>query len=246
MGVDIVRQTDTQPIGPARRPLPRWLRIGLVLIIGLGIVGGVSALAMLSFQLPDETLVEPYDLFSLPDRAEALDSSRDHLLWTPDERAWLYVPEGTGLGKGRLMISHRRLALVPYPEDPHRKVIYSIDLVVLRPDGTLDTEANSSKSLLLCYQLNGDEIRRQGAGEIDFRIEEYIRGPSQWHWKTVEAAPGWQSGQVCAAIHRLSLYALVGVAATPSPALSTPPGAEHKGDLYGLPGSSAGTATLEP
>lgn len=241
-----VAQEDTQPTKRIRRPIHRWARIGLVLIIGLGIVGGAIALAMISLRPPEETVAEPYDLFSPPDRGEILDPSRDHLLWTPDRRAWLYIPAGADLGEGRLMISSRRLELVPYAEDPIRRPLYGLDMVILRPDGSLDTEARSIASSLLCFQLQMDEIRRQDSGEMQFSIEQYVAGPSEWEWHEAQLAPGWEDGQVCAAIHELALYSLVAVASTPSTPLSTEPAAEPKGGLYEPPGLPELTETAAP
>lgn len=200
----------------------------------------IVALAIPSLAKPPADLNDPYEVFSLGDSSEILDPDRDHLVLNADERVAVYIPQGAQLGPGQFLILERKADFIPGRIDGDVQRLHAVDLLIVRPDGELVGSINFDASLLLCFQLEGSERQELERGAATYSVQRYEETDETAAWHTLDPAPGWQTGQVCAALSHLSLYAL----ARQSSATETPsvtPAVEQalpKGDifdLYGIP-----------
>jgi len=231
---------DTQPILRRRVRVPafvRWIIVGLAAMSFLVVI---VALAMPSLVKPPADLTDPYEVFSLGDSSEMLDPGADHLVLSTDERVAVYIPEGVDLGPGQFLILERREDFIPGRVEPGLLRLHAVDLLVVRPNGELEGSVAFDGSVLLCFQLNAEDLRDLDRGANTFSVQRYEETGGNLAWRTLDPAPGWQEGQVCSALSHLSLYALVKQgSATETP--SIPPTVEEaqaKGDfldLYGIP-----------
>jgi hypothetical protein len=234
---------DTRPIIRRRGRLPAFVRWLLVGFAALSFLAVIVALAVPSLGSPPADLVDPYEVFSLGDSSEILDPSTDHLVLSADDRVAIYIPQGAQLGPGQFLILERKADFIPGRVEPGRIRLHAVDLLIVRPDGELDGDVAFEDSLLLCFQLEPEEQLDQEQGGHQYSVQRYIEEDGTANWQTIDAAPGWQAGQVCSTLNHISLYALVQEgSATETPSITpTAEDTQPKGgtlEIYGLPTAS--------
>ena len=234
---------ETQPVSLRKRGGRRVLRWFIVAITAIVFIATVIALAIPSLAKPPADVSDPYEFYSLSDSSEVLDPASDHLVESADLRVAVYIPQGADLGAGQFLILERTTDFIPARIEPGVKRVYAIDLVILRPDGSLEGNLSFTSSLLLCFQLLDQEQEGLAQGDLELRVQRYSESQAGAAWESLDPSPGWQDHQVCSSLQHLSLYALsvfeIGFEETSTPEMATPtPGSKEIPEIYAFPTSS--------
>jgi len=231
------RLEDTQPIkpvSPVNNRRWRWFLFAFSSIVFAGLII-LSALPSLLF--PPSELASPYELFSLSQVSEELDSGRDHLVIALDGDVELYLPQGVDLGAGNLVILPRPDEFVPERVGRDRFLKFAVDIFLVRPDGNLVNSISFDPAILLCFRLDPQDLDDRSMGVAHFEVQRYDEERVISDWVTLDPVPGWREDQACSALNHLSLYTL---AVTSTISSTEPPAAK---DIESTP---AITPALEP
>jgi hypothetical protein len=228
---------DTQPIKSRSRLRSRRLRWLVFTFSSVVFAGLIILLTLPTLFFPPSELASPYDIFSLAEVSEELDSSRDHLLVALEGNVELYLPERVDLGEGNLVILPRQDEFVPERVETDVLRNLAIDIFLVRPNGDLVNSISFDPAMLLCFTLDAQDIEDRSAGITLYEVQRYEEEGVDSVWVSLDPAPGWREDQTCSTLNHLSLYAL---ATRPViPATETPAS-------KGIEGDQTTTPTLEP
>jgi hypothetical protein len=199
---------DTQPIQTNSRFRSRRLRWILFSFSSIVFASLIILLVLPTLFTPPSELASPYEVFSLARVSEELDSTRDHLVMALDDVVALYIPEGVELGEGNLVILPRQDEFVPDRIDSESFREHAIDIFLVRPNGDLVNSIAFQPAILLCFQLDLQDVRDRELGVAQYDVQRYEEGGPEVGWVTLEPAPGWSEDQICSALEHLSLYAM--------------------------------------
>jgi hypothetical protein len=239
---------DTQPVKALSRFRSRRWRWVLFSFSSVVFAGLIILLALPTLFTPPSELASPYEVFSLARVSEELDATRDHLIMALDDVVALYIPEGVELGEGNIVILPRQDEFVPDRIDQDGFREYAIDIFLVRPNGDLVNSITFQPAMLLCFQLDAQDVQDRVLGVAQYDVQRYEEVQPNPGWVTLEPATGWQETQVCSALEHLSLYALAIQPTSPATETAVPKSIdstetptstpEIEGgalDLYGLP-----------
>lgn len=182
----------------------------------LGLVGGALAAVALFVAMVIPPLLEPppatsgpgYDVLALGEAVVTLEAGQEQLAVTQDGRVAVYIPQGAMPVSGRLIVRARRPELVPLRVQGSTERLLAVDLLLVLPDGDIETSVPFAAPALLCFSLRPEERALLDSSPGALTVSRYEETAEEPRWVDLPQAPGWQEGQLCAALEHLSLFAL--------------------------------------
>lgn len=212
-----------------------------VVLVGLILTATTVACALLTLPtllLPPPTSEPPYSL-ALPWEASAtLVPGADSMLVSQNGDVVLYLPVGAYQGGGLLVLQSRPPELTPFRiQDGYRREM-AVDVLILSEEGQVLSGVALSQTALLCFSIGETWVGAMASDQAAVRIQYFDDRPEALNWQDLQIGPGWETGQLCASLDHLSLFAvaLLEGSLESAPHLDEPPAVDSPDPpLYGVP-----------